>query len=81
MAFFFKNKRDEAVAVLTKIYNYERLEDEVEYLTVLSEQKRNKRKDIKYSDVFKSKEIRHAFFVGAGLQAFQQLTQLQCHAN
>ena len=74
--FFFpnvQNKRDEAIAVLSKIYNYERLEDEVEYLTALSEKERNKRKDIKYSDVFKLKEIRHAFFVGAGLQVIWML--------
>lgn len=54
--------------MLTKIYDYERLEDEVDYLTALSEQERHKRKNIRYTDVFRSKEIRIAFFVGAGLQ-------------
>ncbi|KAK4266507.1 hypothetical protein QN277_027414 [Acacia crassicarpa] len=71
---FLKNRRDEAVSVLTKIYNYERLEDEVDYLTNLAEQERQKRSQVRYSDVFKSKEIRAAFFVGAGLQIFQQAT-------
>lgn len=54
--------------MLIKIYNYERLEDEVDYLTNLAEQERQKRKQVRYTDVFKSKEIRAAFFVGAGLQ-------------
>lgn len=66
-----QNRRNEAVSVLTKIYNYERLEDEVDYLTNLAEQESQKRKQIKYTDVFKSKEIRAAFFVGAGLQVFE----------
>ncbi|MED6120375.1 Integrin alpha chain-like protein (Alpha-int1), variant 2 [Stylosanthes scabra] len=71
---FLKNRKDEAVTVLAKIYDYERLEDEVDYLTALSEQDRQKRKNIRYADVFRSKEIRIAFFVGGGLQAFQQFT-------
>ena len=56
------------MTTLTKIYDYERLEDEVEYLTNLAEQERHRRSQVKYMDVFKSKEIRAAFFVGAGLQ-------------
>lgn len=71
---FLKNRKDEAISVLANIYNYERLEDEVDYLTDISEKEHQKRKNIRYMDVFRSKEIRIAFFVGAGLQAFQQLT-------
>lgn len=54
--------------MLGNIYNYERLEDEVDYLTDISEKEHQKRKNIRYMDVFRSKEIRLAFFVGAGLQ-------------
>lgn len=71
---FIKNRKHEAVVVLTKIYDYARLEDEVDFLTAQYEQESQKRNDINYWDVFKSKEIRLAFLVGAGLQAFQQFT-------
>ncbi|KAI4334721.1 hypothetical protein L6164_013433 [Bauhinia variegata] len=71
---FLKDKKDEAIDVLTKIYTLERLEDEVDYLSAQYELERHRRRDIKFTDVFKSKEIRLAFFVGGGLQAFQQFT-------
>jgi SP family myo-inositol transporter-like MFS transporter 13 len=57
--------------VLSNIYTYERLEDEVNYLTAVSEQETQKRKNIRYMDVFRSVEIRNAFFVGAGLQVIK----------
>ncbi|CAI8598006.1 unnamed protein product [Vicia faba] len=69
-----KNRKEEAISVLFNIYTYERLEDEVNYLTDVSEQEIYKRKNIRYTDVFRSKEIRIAFFVGGGLQAFMQFT-------
>ncbi|XP_047180478.1 inositol transporter 1-like isoform X1 [Vigna umbellata] len=69
---FMKNRKNEAVDVLSKIYDIDRLEDEVDFLTALSEQERQRRKNIKFGDVFRSKEFRLAFLVGAGLQAFQQ---------
>ncbi|KAE9618595.1 putative major facilitator, sugar transporter, major facilitator superfamily [Lupinus albus] len=65
---FIKNRKDEAVDVLSKIYDIDRLEDEVEFLTAQSEQDRQKRKNVRFMNVFKSKEIRLAFLVGAGLQ-------------
>ncbi|KAL1343353.1 hypothetical protein HN51_029754 [Arachis hypogaea] len=71
---FTKNRKNEAVDVLSKIYDFARLEDEVDFLTAQSEQERQRRKDIRFTDVFKSKEIKLAFLVGAGLQAFQQFT-------
>ncbi|RDY03900.1 Inositol transporter 1 [Mucuna pruriens] len=71
---FVKNRKEEAIAVLAKIYDFDRLEDEVALLTTQSEQDRQRRDDIRYRDVFKSKEIRLAFLAGAGLQAFQQFT-------
>ncbi|XP_057431866.1 inositol transporter 1-like isoform X3 [Lotus japonicus] len=71
---FLKNRKEEAISVLRNIYDYERLEDEVNYFDSVSQQELQKRMGIKSMDVFRSKEIRHAFFVGAGLQAFQQFT-------
>lgn len=71
---FTKNRKNEAVDVISKIYDFARLEDEVDFLTAQSEQERQRRNNIKFTDVFKSKEIRLAFLVGAGLQAFQQFT-------
>ncbi|RDY03901.1 Inositol transporter 1, partial [Mucuna pruriens] len=71
---FMKNRKNEAVIVLSKIYDFARLEDEVDFLATQSEQEQQKRNNIKLGDVFKSKEIRLAFLVGAGLQAFQQFT-------
>ncbi|CAL0300439.1 unnamed protein product [Lupinus luteus] len=77
---FIKNRKDEAVDVLSKIYDVDRLEDEVDFLTAQSEQDRQKRNNVRFTNVFKSKEIRLAFLVGAGLQhpmivqAFQQFT-------
>ncbi|EXB68669.1 putative inositol transporter 1 [Morus notabilis] len=71
---FIKDKKDEAVSVLSKIYDFPRLEDEIDYLNSQLEEERQKKKDVSYWDVFKTKEIRLAFIAGAGLQAFQQFT-------
>ncbi|KAG4919943.1 hypothetical protein JHK82_057366 [Glycine max] len=69
---FIKNRKEEAITVLAKIYDFARLEDEVNLLTTQSEKDCQRRDGIRYWDVFKSKEIRLAFLAGAGLQAFQQ---------
>ncbi|KAG4908714.1 hypothetical protein AAZX31_20G231200 [Glycine max] len=71
---FIKNRKNEAVHVLSNIYDFARLEDEVDFLTTQSDQERQRRNSIKFGDVFKSKEIKLALLVGAGLQAFQQFT-------
>jgi len=63
-----QNRENEAIIVLGKIYDFDRLEDEVALLTAQSEQDRQKRADVRYGHVFKSKEIRLAFLAGAGLQ-------------
>lgn len=65
--FVLQNRKDEAIDVLSKIYDLSRLEDEVDFLTAQSEQDRQKRKNAKLGNAFKSKEIRLAFLVGAGL--------------
>lgn len=54
--------------MLTKIYDFDRLEDEVASLTVQSEQDREKRGNKGLRDVLKSREIRLAFLAGGGLQ-------------
>ncbi|XP_015942362.1 inositol transporter 1 [Arachis duranensis] len=72
---FIKNREKEAIDVLANIYDVARLEDEIASLSVQSEEEDlHKRKDIRFWDVFKSKEIRLAFLAGGGLQAFQQFT-------
>ncbi|QHO16617.1 hypothetical protein S83_032738 [Arachis hypogaea] len=43
------------------------LEDEVDFLTAQSEQDQQKRNNVKFWHVFRSKEIRLAFLVGRGL--------------
>ncbi|RYR32619.1 hypothetical protein Ahy_A10g047154 isoform B [Arachis hypogaea] len=54
---------------LRSIYDLARLEDEVDFLTAQSEQDRQKRNNVKFWHVFRSKEIRLAFLVGGGLLA------------
>ncbi|XP_004296737.1 PREDICTED: inositol transporter 1 isoform X1 [Fragaria vesca subsp. vesca] len=71
---FMKDDKEKAITVLSKIYEVSRLEDEIEYLSCQAEEERHKKKDVSYWQVFRSKEIRLAFLVGAGLQAFQQFT-------
>lgn len=63
-----QNRENEAISVLSKIYDLDRLEDEVALITAQSEQDRQKRDEARFKDVFKSKEIRLAFLAGAGLQ-------------
>ncbi|KAK9902342.1 hypothetical protein M0R45_001717 [Rubus argutus] len=63
-----KDDKEKAIAVLSKIYDVARLEDEIDYLAAQAEEERHKKKDVSYLQVFKTKEIRLAFLVGAGLQ-------------
>ncbi|KAL0547364.1 hypothetical protein IC582_017294 [Cucumis melo] len=71
---FMKDEKSKAIAVLSKIYDFPRLEDEIDYLSSQLEEEKLKKTNVSYMDVFKSKEIRLAFLAGAGLQAFQQFT-------
>ncbi|XP_057546898.1 inositol transporter 1 isoform X1 [Amaranthus tricolor] len=66
-----KGEKAKAVAVLAKIYDPFRLEDEVDGLAAAAEEDRVRKKASVW-DVFRNKEIRIAFLVGGGLQAFQQ---------
>ncbi|KAJ4723271.1 inositol transporter 1 [Melia azedarach] len=71
---FMKGDQDKAIAVLSRIYDIARLEDEIDHLSNAAEEEKRKKNTVRYLDVFKTKEIRLAFFAGAGLQAFQQFT-------
>ncbi|XP_061994161.1 inositol transporter 1 [Rosa rugosa] len=71
---FMRDDKEKAISVLSKIYEVSRLDDEIEYLSSQAEEERHKKDDVSYWQVFRSKEIRLAFIVGAGLQAFQQFT-------
>lgn len=70
---YVKQEKAEAVAVLSKIYDPYRLEDEVDLLAAAAEEERLRPKPGVW-DVFRNKEIRLAFLVGGGLQACQQFT-------
>ncbi|KAH7681313.1 Sugar/inositol transporter protein [Dioscorea alata] len=71
---YMKNEKEQAVSVLSKIYDPDRLEEEKVLLSAASDENIEFKDSVKYLDVFKSKEMRLAFFAGAGLQAFQQFT-------
>ncbi|XP_030536465.1 inositol transporter 1 isoform X2 [Rhodamnia argentea] len=71
---FIKDDKTKAIAVLSKIYSPDRLEDEIDSLSAASEEECRRKNNVRYRDVFKSKEIRLALLAGAGLQAFQQFT-------
>ncbi|XP_016515434.1 inositol transporter 1 [Nicotiana tabacum] len=69
---YMKKDKAEAVAVLAKIYDPYRLEEEIDQLATALEEERLRKQAVSYLDVFRKKEIRLAFFAGAGLQTFQQ---------
>uniref|UniRef100_A0A5B7B733 Putative inositol transporter 1 n=1 Tax=Davidia involucrata TaxID=16924 RepID=A0A5B7B733_DAVIN len=71
---YLKKDKSEAVAVLSKIYDPYRLEEEIDQLSAASEEESQRKNAVRYWDVFRLKEIRLAFLAGAGLQAFQQFT-------
>ena len=54
--------------MLEKIYDSDRLQEETDQLAAASKKVSQSGKSVSYLDVFKSKEIRLAFFAGAGLQ-------------
>lgn len=55
--------------MLEKIYDSDRLEEEIDQLAAAAMQDfQSRNRTVGYMDVFKSKEMRLAFFAGAGLQ-------------
>ncbi|KAL8143893.1 hypothetical protein V2J09_016925 [Rumex salicifolius] len=71
---YMKQDKTKAIAVLSKIYDPYRLEDEVDHLAAALLEEQNSKKSVSYREVFQNKEIRLAFLAGASLQAFQQFT-------
>lgn len=71
---YMKKDKQEAIIVLSKIYDPCRLEEEIDQLATTLEDERHRKKSVRYTDVFRLKHLRLAFLAGAGLQAFQQLT-------
>lgn len=62
------------MAVLSKIYEPDRLDEEVEQLSSALEEEQARKVAVGWLDVFKVKEIRIAFLAGAGLQVNSQST-------
>lgn len=71
---YMKKDKAEAISVLSKIHEPERLALEIDHLAAALEEEEHRKIAVSYWDVFKKKEIRLAFLAGAGLQAFQQFT-------
>ncbi|KAK2981537.1 hypothetical protein RJ640_024850, partial [Escallonia rubra] len=71
---YMKKEKSQAIVVLSKIYDPYRLEEEIDQLAAALEEERQRKNAVRYSDIFRSEEIRLAFLAGAGLQAFQQFT-------
>lgn len=71
---YMKKSKSDAIVVLSKIYDPYRLEEELDQLATALEEEHQRKNAVSYLDVFRIKEIRLAFFAGAGLQAFQQFT-------
>eukprot|EP00262_Sarcandra_glabra_P022460 TRINITY_DN995_c0_g1_i7.p1 TRINITY_DN995_c0_g1~~TRINITY_DN995_c0_g1_i7.p1 ORF type:complete len:146 (-),score=27.46 TRINITY_DN995_c0_g1_i7:109-546(-) len=65
---YSKNEKSKAIAVLAKIYDPYRLEEEIDQLSVASNEEFHLKSNVRFWDVFKSKEIRLAFLAGGGLQ-------------
>lgn len=64
----FVLQRSSSEAIASKIYDPDRLEDELHQLSVALDEERRGRSSVRYRDVFRIKEIRLAFVAGAGLQ-------------
>lgn len=54
--------------MLSKIYDADRLEDELQKFSATLDEEPENKNSVRYRDVFKIKEIRLAFVAGAGLQ-------------
>nr|CAN80958.1 hypothetical protein VITISV_021969 [Vitis vinifera] len=75
---YLKGNKSQAISVLSKIYDPERLEDEIDQLAAAAEEERQRKNAVRYRDVFKSKEMRLAFLAGAGLQGLGENTDFHC---
>ncbi|PWA98100.1 inositol transporter 1 [Artemisia annua] len=67
---YMKKSKTDAI-VLSKIYDPYRLEEELDKLSAPLEEEHHRKNAISYWNVFRMKEIRLAFFTGAGLQVIK----------
>lgn len=70
---YSQKDKSEAIAVLSKIYDPVRLEEEIDQLATALEEERQRKTQVSYFDVFRVKELRLAFLAGAGLQVIRRL--------
>ena len=63
-----QDEKAKAIAVLEQIYDSDRLEEEVDLLASSSMHEFQSNCTGSYLDIFRSKELRLAFYAGAGLQ-------------
>lgn len=63
-----QDEKTKAINVLEKIYDPDRLQEELDSLSAAADDQHNSSRSIGYLDIFKIKEIRVAFFTGASLQ-------------
>lgn len=59
--------------MLSKIYDPIRLEEEIDQLATALEEERQRKIKVSYFDVIRVKELRLAFFAGAGMQVMSKL--------
>lgn len=70
---YSQKDKSEAIAVLSKIYDPFRLEEEIDQLATALEEDCHRKTRVSYFDVFRVKELRLAFLAGAGLQVIRRL--------
>ncbi|KAL5702684.1 Integrin alpha chain-like protein (Alpha-int1) [Ranunculus cassubicifolius] len=71
---YMKNEKSKAIAVLAKIYETDRLEEEIDQLSVASEEE-SRKSNVRYWDVFRTKEIRLAFLAGLQMRTHQSMSK------
>lgn len=70
---FSQKEKSDAIAVLSKIYDPLRLEEEIDQLATALEEEHQRKIKVSYFDVIRVKELRLAFFAGAGMQVIRRL--------
>lgn len=67
-----QKEKSDAIDVLSKIYEPIRLEEEIDQLATALEEERQRKIKVSYFDVIRVKELRLAFFAGAGMQVISR---------
>lgn len=79
--FSVQDEKAKAIAVLEQIYDSGRLEEEVDLLASASMHEFQSNCTGSYLDIFRLKELRLAFFAGAGLQVLSASASLLSHCR